>query len=128
MEERLHSFHLKTGRDPAETVVIADRWRWGAFVAPVLWSLWNRHWLAAAALVALAAGTGAVAAAGWTTLAAAIDLAVRLGMGWEAASLARLDRGLRGWRDLGAVSAPDEESAEIAWFGGRAGGPWGAMA
>ena len=121
MEERVHSFHLKPGLDASRTAVIADRWRWWAFLAPTLWALWNRHWLAAVPLGALSAGVAAIGMTGWTTLAAVADLAIRLGMGWEAASLARLDRSLRGWRDLGGESAVDEEAAEIAWFSRR---PW----
>ena len=117
MIERMHTLHLPPGADPAETLVIADRWRWGAFLFPLLWALWNRHWVAAVPLLLLGAVSGGLAAAGQPEAAAAFDLAVRLALGLEGGAVARVDRRLRGWRELAAIPARDETEAAWIWFG-----------
>jgi hypothetical protein len=113
--------------DPARTLLIEDRWRWGAFLFGPLWALWNGHWLAALGLFATTAAIAALAVS-QPEAAAAADLGLRLALGMEGAALARLDRRLRGWREVGAVDAHDAEDAELRWFTPRpasAGGPWG---
>jgi hypothetical protein len=117
MAERIHSLHLPPKADPARTLLIADRWRWGAFLFPLLWALWNRHWLALAPILLAGAVTAGLAAARQPEAAAAFELAYRLALGFEGATLARLDRRLRGWRELAAISARNETEAEWIWFG-----------
>ena len=117
MTEQMHTLHLYPGDDPAGTLVLADRWRWGAFLFPLLWALWNRHWLLAVPLFLLGAASGGLAAAGQPEAALAFDLAVRVAIGFEGAIAARLDRKLRGWRELAAISARSEREAEWIWFG-----------
>ena len=117
---RLYTAQRRAGADPETTLLIADRWRWGGFLFPLLWALWNRHWLAALGLGALAFGLGALGEAGLGALAALAEVAVRLIVGFEGAALARLDRRLRGWREEGAVLAWDDDDAEARWFGARA--------
>jgi hypothetical protein len=114
--------------DPARTLLIEDRWRWGAFLFGPFWALWNGHWLAAPGLLLVG---GALGAAGTLQpeAAAAAQIGLSLATGFEGAALARLDRRLRGWREIGAVDALDEDEAEWRWFAGRAAapaeGPWG---
>ncbi len=120
MNERVYTAHLARGAEPDRVLLIEDRWRWGAFLFPLLWALWSRHWLLALALLAFAAATAALGAAGLAAAAATLDLALRFMLGWEGASFARLDRRLRGWRDLGGVAAGDDAQAERRWFAGRA--------
>lgn len=120
--------HLPPRADPADTLLVEDRWRIGAFLFPVLWALWHGHWALFAGFLALAAGVGALAGAGLGALALALDLAVRLAAGLESGALIRLDRRLRGWRELGAVDAADPDEAELRWFlrDPPRRGPWGA--
>ncbi|SEA16224.1 DUF2628 domain-containing protein [Rubrimonas cliftonensis] len=132
---RLFTVHLPERADPARAVLIEDRWRWTAFALPLLWALWNRRWLLALALLAAGAGTAALAMTGGPAAAAAVDLAVRLAMGFEAGAASRLELRLRGWRDLGGVTADSADAAALRWLRRRAGaavptaapsGPWGA--
>jgi hypothetical protein len=116
MSARAYTAHLPRGGDPVATLLVDDRWRWGAFLFPLLWALFNRHWLAAVWLLPIAAATAALAAIGEGGVAGAIDLGLRVAVGFEGAALIRLDRRLRGWRTLGAVSARDDEEAERLWF------------
>ena len=116
MSTRVFTAHLAKGAAPERVLLIDDRWRWGAFLFPLLWALWARHWLLALALLGVAGATWALGMAGAAAAAAALDLAVRLILGFEGASAARLDRRLRGWRDLGGVAAEDAETAELRWF------------
>lgn len=129
---RLFTVHLPDRADPARAALIDDRWRWGAFVFPALWALWNGRWIAALGFLACIGAAGALAAAGQPVAAAALDLAVRLAAGFEGGALSRLDLSMRGWRDLGAVDAEDAEEAELRWCAQAAApeqqaqGPWGA--
>ena len=117
MAERLYTLHLPPRADPARTLFLPDRWRWGAFLLPLLWALWNRHWLAAVPILGAGLVTGGFAALGQPEAAAAWEGAYRLALGFEGATLARLDRRLRGWRELGALSARSDVEAEWMWFG-----------
>ncbi len=116
---RLYTSQRRAGADPVTTLLIDDRWRWGALLFPTLWALWSRHWLLALGVLAAALALGGLGAAGYGALAALGDLAVRLIVAFEGAGLARLDRRLRGWREEGAVLAWDAEDAEARWFGAR---------
>ncbi len=117
MSNRIYTAHQHPRDEDVRTVLIEDRWRWGAFLVPPLWALWNRHWLAALWLIAAAAGIAALGGQGLAPLAMALDLAVRFAVGFEGGMLARLDRRLRGWEEVGAVAAESAEEAELRWFG-----------
>jgi hypothetical protein len=117
MATRLYTAHLAPGDDPAATLFIADRWRWGAALAPLLWALWNRHWLLAVPVATIGLGSGALAAIGQPEAAVALDLGLRAALGFEGGAAARLDRKLRGWRELAAIPAATETEAVWAWFG-----------
>lgn len=119
MSTRLFTAHLAPGQSMDRVLLVDDRWRWGAFLFPLLWALWNRHWLLLMLLLGLSLGTGALAAAGHAALAALADLGLRLWFGMEGGEMARLDRAIRGWRELGAVSAQAEDEAALIWFGRR---------
>lgn len=117
MGERVFTAHMPIGADPARTLLVDDRWRWGAFLVPLIWALWGRHWLLAAALFLWNGALIALAATGGGAAAAVLDFSTRLILGWEAAVAVRIDRSLRGWRPLGCVSADSAAAAELAWFG-----------
>jgi hypothetical protein len=139
---RLFTAHLPERADPARAILIDDRWRWAAFVFPVLWSLWGGRWILALGLLAGGGGSVALLSAGQPVAAVALDLAVRLAVGFEGGALARLDLSMRGWREHGAVDADDAEEAELRWCARAAAdaaevasarvaqwaGPWGATA
>jgi hypothetical protein len=117
MSNRVYTAHQHPRDEDVRTVLIEDRWRWGAFLFPQLWALWNRHWLAALWLIACAGGLAALAGFGHEAIAAVLELALRFAVGFEGGALARLDRRWRGWEEVGAVAADDDEEAELRWFG-----------
>lgn len=95
------------------SVVIADRFAPLAFIAPVIWLLFNRLWLEAiAALLVMAAATALATTAGQPALGIALDLALSLltaleGRNWRAAALQR-----RGWR---LVDVIETDNADVAF-------------
>ncbi|WP_417409387.1 DUF2628 domain-containing protein [Hoeflea sp.] len=94
------------------SVVIADRFAPLAFIAPVIWLLFNRLWLEAfAAVLVTAAATALASAGGQPALGIALDLALSLitaleGRGWRAAALQR-----RGWRLVDVIETDDSDVA-----------------
>lgn len=94
------------------SVVIADRFAVLAFIAPVIWLLFNRLWLEAfAAVLVTAAATALASTAGQPALGIALDLALSLitaleGRGWRAAALQR-----RGWRLVDVIETDDADVA-----------------
>lgn len=116
MSARLYTAHLAPGRPADRTDLIDDRWRWGPLLFPLLWALWHRHWIIVLALLAIGGGLGWLAMAGYGPVAAVVEGAVRLWLALEGGEMARLDRSLRGWRELGAVSAEADDEAALRWF------------
>lgn len=94
------------------SVVIADRFAWLAFLAPVIWLLVNRLWLEAAvigltqAAVAITALDDNFVLPG-LVLGFALSLVTGLeGRNWRAAALRR-----RGWRLVDLVESGDADTA-----------------
>ena len=94
--------------------LVRDGFSWGAFVAPMLWLFWHRHWLAGIAALAIVLGFGAalwgIGARPGTILAAEILLHLLFGL--EGASIRRLDLARRGRPEVDVVSAADLAEAE----------------
>jgi hypothetical protein len=94
------------------SVVIADRFAPLAFIAPVIWLLFNRLWLEAVAALALLAVAAAVTGSAGQPLAGlALSLAVSAitaleGRNWRVAALQR-----RGWQLAGVIESDDPEAA-----------------
>lgn len=94
------------------SVVIADRFAPLAFIAPVIWLLFNRLWLeAVAALLLLSGATMVAGTAGQPLAGIALSLAVSVitaleGRNWRSAALQR-----RGWRLADVVEADHPETA-----------------
>jgi hypothetical protein len=94
------------------SVIIADRFAPIAFLAPLLWLLFNRLWLEAlAAALVLAAAAMLSGTAGQPVLAIAIGLALSLttaleGRSWRVAALQR-----RGWRLVDVINTDDTDTA-----------------
>ena len=94
------------------SVVIADRFAPFAFIAPIIWLLFNRLWLEAfAAVLVTATATVLASTAGQPVLGIALDLALSLitaleGRAWRAAALQR-----RGWRLVDVIETDDPDVA-----------------
>lgn len=94
------------------SAVIADRFAPLAFVAPVVWLLFNRMWLeAVAAGLVLAAATMLSGIGGQPSVGIALSLALSLitaleGRNWRVAALQR-----RGWRLVEVVETHDPDTA-----------------
>ena len=95
-----------------KSVVIADRFALLAFIAPVIWLLFNRLWLEAFAAGLITLGASTLASTTDQTLPAlAIGLALQLitgleGRNWRAAALQR-----RGWRLVDVIETDDADVA-----------------
>jgi hypothetical protein len=115
----VHAPPAKTGAtDPERFRFVRDGFHFWAFVAPALWLLFYRQWLAlliylvvaggiVAGLVWLGAGTAALVGAG-----ACISLLI----GFEAATIRRWTFARRGWAVLGFVVGEDKDVAERRFF------------
>lgn len=92
-----------------------------AFVAPWLFFLLNRMWLAFALyLAAAAAVTAALVASGLPQpFATGISVGLHILIGLEAWSLKRWTLARRGYEEAAVVVAPNKDEAERRWFGER---------
>jgi hypothetical protein len=119
---RIWTAQRRAGADPADTLLIADGWRWGAALFPLLWALWGRHWIVAVVVLAVMAAQVDLAMSGQSGAAALLEIGLTLTLGLEGAAAARLDRRIRRWRDLGGVAAESAQAAEARFFIRSAGG------
>jgi hypothetical protein len=108
----------QTFADPERFMFVRDGFYFWAMVLGAVWMLWHRLWLAALGYVALLTvlmialsllglGSAAQGAAGFL---------LALLLGFEAASLRRLNLARRGYSNLGLVVGDDVESAERRFF------------
>lgn len=94
------------------SVVVADSFAPWAFIAPVIWLMFNRMWLeAVAAVLVLTVATLLAADAGLAVVGIAVSLALSLitaleGRNWRVSTLQR-----RGWRLVDLVESDDPETA-----------------
>ncbi|WP_378946382.1 DUF2628 domain-containing protein [Mesorhizobium sp. ANAO-SY3R2] len=110
---------VKAGQNASENAVfVRDGFYFFGFIAPILWLLWHRLWLAAivtlAATLALAA---VIEAAGLASLPATLlPLLISLYVGLEggALRLAKLRRA--GWRQWGVIEADSTADAETRYL------------
>lgn len=111
---RLYTVHLPSSlsEDPTP-VLIKEGFAWGAFILGVIWTLWHRLWIEAAALLALFLALGVIG--DFVDLSEPVESAIMLavtmligfgGNDWRRESLRR-----RGYHEAGVVSGPDAESA-----------------
>lgn len=108
----------KAGQNASEgAVFVRDGFYFFGFVAPILWLLWHRLWLAAvvtlAATLALAV---AIEVAGLAFPATLLPLLISLYVGLEggALRLAKLRRA--GWRQWGVIEADSTADAEARYL------------
>lgn len=99
-------------------VFVRDGFYVWAMIAPVIWMLYHRLWLALIGYVVLLAAMGfalsRLGVSGGTSLIAFTLVSVLIGL--EAASLRRRKFSGRKWRQLDVVVADDEEAAERRFF------------
>ena len=109
---------MQNGTDSAGAEFIREGFSVPALIAPHLWLLFYRQWLAAAGVIGVMV-LGALAAWRYNAplLALAADLPISVYIALEGASvrIANLER--LGWRDAAVVEADGLEEAEIRFFG-----------
>lgn len=104
-------------------VFVRDGFYFWAMIAPVIWMLYHRLWLALFGYIVLAVAMGftlsRLGVSSGTALIAFGLVSVLIGL--EAASLRRRKVSGRKWRQLDVVVADDEEAAERRFFDRHAG-------
>lgn len=99
-------------------IVVRDSFNWSAFLAPTLWFLFTRQWLAAVA--AVAAFVGVLALARFLSLGPGVVLmillAIRLLIGLEAGAWRAASLRQRGYRTVDVVVAGRRAEAENQLF------------
>jgi len=99
-------------QSPLETIYLAERFSWFAFVLPPVWALVHWMWLEALVWLVVTVGLGAAswligdAAANW------LYVLFALWIGFAATSLRVANLRRRGYGDAGFVGAVDEIAAE----------------
>jgi hypothetical protein len=104
--------------DPEKLVFLRDGFHGWAFIAPPIWLLVHRQWLALlgyAIFVALLVTGLAWLGAGATAIVGAV-ICISLLVGFEAASIRRWTFARRGWAMLGFVVGEDRDLAEQRFF------------
>jgi hypothetical protein len=99
---------------PEEAVFVREGFSFAAFVFQPFWALWNRMWLTAAVLVAIAIMIGTLIAS--DTLRSLASLAVALVFGFAANGLRRRSLMLRGKPELGLTAGETQEEAELRFY------------
>lgn len=118
---RLYTVHLKDeppgapGGQPPAFELVKDGFCWPAFFLPLLWAVWRGQWtgLLAYLLVVLAISTLTVMAEPGQAVELVLGLGLALLTGFTANDWRRWRLRRMGWRDLGAVAAPDAEQAAL---------------
>lgn len=108
----------KTGQDVRENAVfVRDGFYFLGFIAPILWLLWHRLWLAA--IVTLAATLGlavVIEASGLAFPATVLPLLISLYVGLEGGALRIAALRRAGWRQWGVVEADSTTDAETRYL------------
>jgi hypothetical protein len=110
---RSYTIHHRAGTNGDDVVVIKEGFSWGAFVFNFLWALWHRLWLASLALlvVMLAIDAAADFLGVNQVLAAVIELAVSLWVGFNANDWQRRALERRGYALGAVIAAPNADAA-----------------
>ncbi len=103
---------------PERFVFVRDGFYFWAFVLAPLWLLARRLWLAffAYVFVTIAVAVGMRFAGVPSIVQTAVELAIALLVGLEAASIWRWTLTRRGWKNLGFVVGEDAEMAERRFY------------
>ena len=102
----------------AETRAVKDGFSWPAFVFSIVWALWHRLWLVAAAIVIAQVALGFLV--GLVGLGEAVNFTVSLGLalvvGWLANDLLRGGLDKRGLSERAVVIAASAEDAVERYY------------
>jgi hypothetical protein len=111
---RVYTVHLPPpSSDDPTPVLVKEGFSWPGFFFGVIWALWHRLWIEAAALLALFIAAGVIFDV--TELGEPVESLITFaivllvgfnGNDWRRASLRR-----RGYQDAGVVAGPDAENA-----------------
>ncbi|MEM6546685.1 MAG: hypothetical protein AAF713_02960 [Pseudomonadota bacterium] len=112
METQLFTVHSR-GK-PDEFLAIGDGRRPLGILPPV-WAIWRGLWITALAMVALLVATAAL----HTALTGTVWVGLIAITVFDGATLERLERRLRGWREVALVEARTEEGAEELYLTGQ---------
>ena len=109
------------GGGMAETKFVAERFRWFAFLVPVIWLLFQRLWLTALLVFLLVFAIGFVLPyfGFHNAFSVLCSLAVGLIIGLESTGLAVSSLEKRGWAEVGIANGETIDEAELRWFGRR---------
>jgi hypothetical protein len=115
----VHAPPAKTGAtEPERFLFLRDGFHFWAFVAPVLWLLFYRQWLAL--LIYLIVASGIVGGLVWlgasTAAVVGAALCISLLVGFEAATIRRWTLARRRWTMQGFVVGEDADVAERRFF------------
>lgn len=111
---RVYTAHLPpSSSDDPTPLLVKEGFAWAAFFFGVLWALWHRLWIEAAALLALFLALGVIAdSVGLTDpIQSAIMLAIAVLIGFSGNDWRRESLRRRGYQEAGVVSGPDAENA-----------------
>ncbi len=117
---RIYTVHLRRPllQPERDLQLVPEAFSWFAFLLPVVWALWHRLWLLAAALLALELALGALL----TQLdlaplvAGVISLGLALLVGLLANDLRRLSLDRAGYIEAAVVAGRDASEAERRFF------------
>ncbi|MCP1199087.1 DUF2628 domain-containing protein [Notoacmeibacter sp. MSK16QG-6] len=101
-----------------ETRFVAERFRWLAFLLPVVWLLSQRLWLTALLVFLLTLAVGlALPHFGFANAYVILcNLAVGFIVGLESTGLIASGLEKRDWREIGVTAGDTVEDAELRWF------------
>src|SRR5690606_28370124 len=95
-------------------LLVRDGFHFFAFLLPVVWLLFHRLWIEAAAAFVIALGIGAFGTyPGIGTASSVLGFLAAMLLGMEAASLKLAALRRRGWREWGVVEAANADEAEL---------------
>lgn len=118
---RVYTVHLRRPGPDEDLVFVREGFNVWAFVFCLLWALWNRLWLFGA--LAFGSRLALVWTAHWVGLNAAgegaLVLAHALAVGYLANDMRRRRLDSLGYRNMGAVAAPDLDGAAARFLDGH---------
>src|SRR5690606_22701891 len=104
-----------------EARLVADRFVFVAFLAPLIWLLWHRLWLEAFVLLAITVALGWLATVpGYEGLSGALGLLLSLLVALEGGALRIAALRRRGWREAAIIEAHGRREAELRYIAGIA--------
>lgn len=107
--------------DPANVIFILEGFCWMAFIAPFLWLLYHRMWLAAAAYFGFSVLLGVFAQLEGEPqlLTGLAGLGFSLIVAFEAFEMRRWHLRRKGFRQVASIAAKNLDLAEMRYFTGR---------